>query len=120
MNPSTSELAWFWVINARKFFSEETDCEACEDARDVPRLDNITDFHDTYASGGTPVIVTDVSPYSLKNYTVDSFFEYYRAHSQELDADLCEVSSLDESIDTIRDYYKLLIKLGPEAPGIRW
>lgn len=101
-------------------FSEEPDCSACEEASDVPRVKNVTNFNEEFASWGNPIIVTDVQPYMSKNYTLESFFKYYQDNKVHLDADLCEVSSLDETVETIEDYYKLLQKLGPEAPNIRW
>lgn len=73
-----------------------------------------------YAGWGNPIIITDVIPYAEKKYTVDSFFEYYQSHSNELDQDTCEVSYPDNSVQTIGDYWKLLGKLGPEAPSIWW
>ena len=101
-------------------FVDEPDCSSCEEASGVPRVKNVTDFSDEYAAWGNPIIVTDVEPYMTKNVTFESFLKYYEEHKEELDTDLCEVSSLDESVDTIEDYYKLLQRLGPEAPNIRW
>lgn len=102
------------------FFLEEPDCNTCEEVTDIPQLNNVTDFHNVYAGWGNPIIVKDVMPYAAKKYTVDVFFEYYESHSHELDEDVCEVSSLDNSVETIGDYDKLLKKLGPEAPNIWW
>ncbi len=80
----------------------------------------MTNFSDDYVAWGNPVIITDVQPYLSKEFTVESFYSYYMAHKGQLDTDLCEVSSTDETIDTIEDYFKLLQKLGPETPNIRW
>ena len=61
-----------------------------------------------YAGWGNPIIITDVIPYADQS------------HSNELDQDTCEVSYPDNSVQTIGDYWKLLGKLGPEAPSIWW
>ena len=103
-----------------KYFIDEPDCSSCEAANDVPRVNNVTDFSDEYSSWGNPIIVTDVEPYMSKNVTVESFYLYYLGHKEKFDTDLCEVSSADESVDTIEDYFKVMNKLGPEAPNIRW
>lgn len=108
------------LINNPWYIPEEPDCGACEDVADIPQLNNLTDFHNVYAGWGNPIIITDVIPYAEKKYTVDSFFEYYQSHSNELDQDTCEVSYPDNSVQTIGDYWKLLGKLGPEAPSIWW
>ena len=100
--------------------SEGTECVAWDDVTEVPKLTNVSDFHNTYASWGNPIIITDVAPYMFRNYTVEKFMEYYEANEEQFDTDLCEVSSADESVNTIRDYSKVLKKLGPDAPSIRW
>lgn len=103
-----------------KYFTDEPDCGSCEEASNVPRVNNVTNFADEYLAWGNPVIVTDVQPYMTKDFTLDMFFIYYMDHKDKLDADLCEVSSEDEAVDTIEDYFKLLEKLGLETPNIRW
>ena len=87
---------------------------------EVERLRNVTDFHNVYAGWGTPIIVTDVEPYASQTFTMDGFMTNYYEHRTVMDADLCEVSSIDESINTIDQYNGLLKKLGPETPNIRW
>ena len=99
---------------------DEPDCTACEEATNVPRLENVTDFGDEYAAWGNPVIVTDVQPYVGKKFTLEKFYTYYMDHRDKLDTDMCEVSSTDETVDTIEDYFTLLKKLGSDAPNIRW
>lgn len=83
-------------------------------------MNNVTNFSEDYAAWGNPVIITDVKPYVAREYTVESFYDYYLDHKDLLDTDMCEVSSVDETVDSIEDYFKLLEKLGPEAPNIRW
>ena len=86
----------------------------------VPRVKNVTNFSDDYVAWGNPVVVTDVQPYMAREYTVEGFYEYYLDNQQILDSDLCEVSSTDESVESINDYFQLLQKMGPETPNIRW
>ncbi|CAB3984350.1 Hypothetical predicted protein [Paramuricea clavata] len=108
------------LINNPWFIADEPDCGSCEEAINVPRVKNVTNFADEYLAWGNPVIVTDVQPYMTKDFTMDRFSMYYMDHKDKLDADICEVSSEDETVDTIEDYFKLLEKLGLEAPNIRW
>ncbi|XP_046845790.1 uncharacterized protein LOC124439565 isoform X2 [Xenia sp. Carnegie-2017] len=103
-----------------KAISEEADCSPCQEAEDVPIVKNVINFVDDYVSMGNPVIVTDVKPYMHKNITIESFYDYYLAHKEDLNKDLCEVSYVDETVDTIENYFNLLEKSGLETPNIRW
>lgn len=99
---------------------DEPDCSSCENASDIPKVKNVTDFTNMYSSLGNPVIVTDVQPYKDNEVTLEGFYVYYMDNKDNFDTDLCEVSSVDDTVDTIEDYFKLLEKLGTEAPNIRW
>ncbi|XP_028410855.1 uncharacterized protein LOC114533524 [Dendronephthya gigantea] len=108
------------LINNPWFVPDEPDCSICEDAKSVLRVENVTNFNEDYVPWGNPTIITDVQPYVAREYTIENFYDYYLDHKDLLDTDMCEVSSLDENVDSIEDYFKLLEKLGPETPNIRW
>ena len=108
-----------WKLRV-KFIVEEADCSPCQEAEDVPIVKNVTNFVDDYVSMGNPVIVTDVKPYMHKNITIESFYDYYLAHKEDFNKDLCEVSYVDETVDTNEHYFDLLEKSGLETPNIRW
>ena len=108
------------LISNPWFVPDEPDCTSCEEASNIPRIENVTDFSEEYVPWGNPIIVTDVQPYTSKKFTLESFYEYYTDHRANLDTDLCEVSSTDETVDTIEEYFELLRKLGSDAPNIRW